>query len=245
MQSRLSAVSVTAAPPEPLTLVGLADEIAYRLRADILEGRLPLGAPLRHEQLAARFGVSRTPIREALHKLQATGLVELSPNRGAVVRTPARTELIEVYELRADLEGLACELACARASDEELGLLEGAQARLATAIDEGVRHDEASFDTVVADANGAFHGAIHRAARNGRLHATIDDLQHFFPRDSVWRAIADDPETLHAMNVGEHERIAAALRARRPAQARRAMRAHVAGAGRILLAYLDAQRFWG
>jgi DNA-binding GntR family transcriptional regulator len=224
-------------------MLGLADEIAYRLRADILEGRLPMGAPLRHERLAARFGVSRTPIREALRKLQATGLVEVSPNRGAVVRTPARIELIEVYELRADVEGFACELACSRASDAELDLLEGAQERLAAAI-EGVRLDEASFDTVVADANGEFHGVIHAAARNARLHATIRDLQDFFPRDSVWRAIADDPETLHAMNVGEHERIAAALRARRPAQARRAMRDHVTGAGRILLAYLDEQRFW-
>jgi DNA-binding GntR family transcriptional regulator len=236
-------VSAPAVAPEPLTVPGLADEIAYRLRTDILEGRLQLGAPLRHEQLATRFGVSRTPIREALHKLQATGLVELVPNRGAVVRTPARTELIEVYELRADLEGLACELACARASDGELDLLEDAQARLAAAI-AGFRPDGAGFDTAVADANGAFHGTIHRAARNGRLIATIRDLEQFFPRDSVWRAIADDPGTLHAMNVDQHERIAAALRARRPARARRAMREHVAGAGRIVLAYLDAQRFW-
>jgi DNA-binding GntR family transcriptional regulator len=236
---------VPAAAPEPLTIAGLADEIAYRLRADILEGRLPLGAPLRHERLAARFGVSRTPIREALRKLQATGLVEVSPNRGAVVRTPARTELIEVYELRADLEGFACELACARASGEELDALDAVQARLAAAIEGAELLDEAGFDAAVADANGAFHDAIHRAARNGRLLASIRDLQHFFPRDSVWRAIADDPETLHAMNVGEHERIAAALRARRPARARRAMRDHVSGAGRILLAYLDAQRFWG
>ena len=238
-------MSVPTIAPDPVTILGLSDEIAYRLRTDILEGRLPLGAPLRHEQLAARFGVSRTPIREALHKLQATGLVELSPNRGAVVRTPARTELIEVYELRADLEGLACELACNRASDAELGQLEDAQARLTTAIASAQRPDEARFDSAVADANGAFHGAIHRAAGNGRLHATIRDLEHFFPRDSVWRAIADDPETLHAMNIDQHERIAAALRARRPAQARRAMRDHVSGAGRILLAYLDSQRFWG
>jgi DNA-binding GntR family transcriptional regulator len=238
-------MSAPVAAPEPLSIPALADEIAYRLRADILEGRLALGAPLRHEQLAARFGVSRTPIREALHKLQATGLVELSPNRGAVVHTPRRTELIEVYELRADLEGFACELACARASDAELDALDAAQARLAAAIGGGEALGEAGFDAALANANGTFHDVIHRAARNDRLMQSIRDLQHFFPRDSVWRAIADDPETLHAMNVDEHERIAAELRARRPARARRAMRDHVGGAGRILLAYLDRQRFWG
>jgi DNA-binding GntR family transcriptional regulator len=229
--------------PEPVAIRSLADEIAYRLRADILDGRIPLGAPLRHEQLAARFGVSRTPIREALRKLQALNLVEVEPNRGAIVRTPARAELLEVYELRADLEGFACELACARAADRELDALELAQAQMAAALRGGL--DDAGFDAAVAEANGAFHGTIHRAAGNRRLLTTIRDLQHFFPRDSVWRAIAHDPARLHAMNISEHERIAAALRARRPAQARRAMREHVGGAGEVLLAHLDAQRFWG
>jgi DNA-binding GntR family transcriptional regulator len=229
--------------PEPVATTSLADEIAYRLRADILDGRLALGAPLRHEQLAARFGVSRTPIREALRKLQALNLVEVEPNRGAIVRTPARGELVEVYELRADLEGFACELACARAPDHELDALEVAQAQMAAALRAGL--DDAGFDAAVADANGAFHGTIHRAAGNRRLLGAIRDLQHFFPRDSVWRAIADDPARLHAMNITEHERIAGALRARRPADARRAMRQHVIGAGEVLLAYLDAQQFWG
>ena len=229
--------------PEPVATTSLADEIAYRLRADILDGRLALGAPLRHEELAARFGVSRTPIREALRQLHALNLVDVVPNRGAVVRTPARSELVEVYELRADLEGFACELACARATERELEALEVAQVRMAAALQGGL--DEAGFDAAVADANGAFHGTIHRAAGNGRLLRTVRDLQQFFPRDSVWRAIADDPARLHAMNITEHERIAAALRARRPAQARRAMREHVSGAGEVLLAYLDAQRFWG
>jgi DNA-binding GntR family transcriptional regulator len=186
-------MSAPVAQPERLSIPGLADEIAYRLRADILEGRLALGAPLRHEQLAARFGVSRTPIREALHKLQATGLVELAPNRGAVVRTPQRTELIEVYELRADLEGFACELACRRASDAELDGLDAAQAQLAAAVGGAGTLDDARFDAAIAEANGAFHDLVHRAARNGRLTQSIRGLQHFFPRDSVWRAVADDP----------------------------------------------------
>ena len=243
MQHRLASVSAPAAAPEPVATTSLADEIAYRLRADILDGRLPLGAPLRHEELATRFGVSRTPIREALRQLHALNLVDVVPNRGAVVRTPARAELLEVYELRADLEGFACELACARAADAELDALDAAQARMAAALRGGL--DDAGFDAAVADANGAFHATIHRAAGNDRLLRTIRDLQHFFPRDSVWRAIADDPARLHAMNIEEHERIAASLRARGPAEARRAMRAHVSGAGEALLAYLDAQRFWG
>src|ERR1044072_7350248 len=95
----------------------------------------PPPAPrLQHEELAARFGVSRTPIREALRQLQALNLVELAPNRGATVRTPSRAELVEVYELRAEMEGFACALACDRASTEELDELERTQERLTEAV---------------------------------------------------------------------------------------------------------------
>ena len=222
---------------------GLSDEIAFLLRAEILDGKLPLGSRLQHEELATRFGVSRTPIREALHKLQALNLVVVAPNRGATVRVPSRTELAEVYELRADLEGLACELACERASDADLTEMDRAQARLTEVIDSPGQGDS-EFDAAVSRWNAAFHGIVQRGAGNRRLAETIEQLQSFFPRDSVWRAIANDRAALVALNVTEHEAIAAALRAREPARARRAMAEHIAGAGAILLGYLDAQRFW-
>src|SRR5882757_3109746 len=96
----------------------LADEIAFRLEAAILARELLPGAKLRQEELCQRFGVSRTPVREALRKLQAQRLVVMVPNRGAAVRLPTRKEVEEVYDLRAELEAFACELACQRAGPE-------------------------------------------------------------------------------------------------------------------------------
>jgi DNA-binding GntR family transcriptional regulator len=170
--------------------------------------------------------------------------VVVTPNRGATVRVPTRKDLEEVYELRADLEGFACELACARASDSELAELDRAQNRLAEAVTTTAKLADADLDAAVTRWNTAFHSGIHRASGNSRLAESIEHLQGFFPRDSVWRALVNDETALVTMNVTEHEAIAAALRARQAAVARHAMQAHVTTAGRILIAYLDDQRFW-
>jgi DNA-binding GntR family transcriptional regulator len=241
MQSKLDHMR----PPDPpVTGTALAEVIAFRLRAEILDGKLPPGARLRHEELATRFGVSRTPIREALRQLQALNLVAVEANRGATVRVPSRTELAEVYELRAELEGWACELACARASETDLDALDEAQARLAEAIGSIDELDDAALDAALTRWNSAFHAGIYQAAGNSRLAQAIEHLEGFFPRDSVWRAVANDEAARLAMNIAEHDAITAALRARDAAGARRAMRSHVTNAGAILLGYLDQQRFW-
>jgi DNA-binding GntR family transcriptional regulator len=229
---------------EPIVVSGLADEIAYRLRAEILDGKLPSGARLQHEELATRFGVSRTPIREALRQLQALNLVVVSPNRGATVRVLSRAELQEGYELRAELEGFACELACQRASESELSELEQAQARLAEAVVRVKEMQEIEFDASIAQWNNVFHACIYNAAGNRQLGKCIEQLQHLFPHDSVWRAIIDDPAAFLRMNVEEHVAIAAALRSRDSVSARNAMRDHVRGAGKILIAHLDKRDFW-
>ena len=92
----------------------LVDELAATIQARVLNGEIPTGTRLRQESLAAEFGVSRTPVREALRKLQANGIVEVQPHRGALVRRPSAREVREAYEVRAELEGLAASLAASR-----------------------------------------------------------------------------------------------------------------------------------
>ena len=91
---------------EQITVTSLADEIAFRIQAAILAGDHRPGTHLSQDELCERFGVSRTPVREALRKLQAKHLVVLVPNKGATVRAPSRTELIDVYNVRAEARGL-------------------------------------------------------------------------------------------------------------------------------------------
>jgi len=234
---------------ERVLVTGLADEIAFRIQAAILDGEYPPGTHLQQDELCARFGVSRTPVREALRKLQATNLVDLVPNRGATVRIPSRKELVEVYALRAELEGFACQLAAPTVGPDALDELDRAQAEMerATAqLDAGDLRpeDEAAFNSRVTVANVRFHVAIHGLADNARLARTIEELQVYFPKDYVWRAIRDSPDA-HVLSIDEHEQIRTALQARNSKVARRAMTAHIEHAGRLLIAYLDRHRFWG
>ena len=106
----------------------LVDRLAATIQARVLSGEFASGSRLRQESLATEFGVSRTPVREALRKLQAAGIVQLEPRRGARVRGPSAREVREAYEVRAELEGLAAALAAARIRDDELRRLRDAQA---------------------------------------------------------------------------------------------------------------------
>src|SRR5512133_3409237 len=106
-----------------------ADEIGAALERAILFGELPPGTMLRQEQLAEQYGVSRTPIREALRRLDALGRVVCRPSRGVRVRAPSRDELRQTIGARAALEGAAAELAATRITPEQLARLEQAEER--------------------------------------------------------------------------------------------------------------------
>jgi DNA-binding GntR family transcriptional regulator len=225
----------------------LADEIAHRLQRDILDGRIALGERLAQDELCARFEVSRTPIREALTKLQGSGLVSLRPNRGAIVRTAPRGEVQEVYELRAELEGFAAERAATRIDAIGLRRLGRAQADLVAAVsglDPAIADADTERTATVGAANDAFHDVVLEAADNRALQRDVLRLRCCFPKDHVTEALRSVNELL-ALNVGEHEFLEAALAAGDGAGARRAMTDHVAHAGRLLLEYLDDRRFWG
>src|SRR5207247_5010792 len=97
-----------------------ADDIARVVEESIVSGELEPGTVLRQEQLSEQFNVSRTPIREALRRLAALGLVSFVPNRGVRVRTISREELHEAFMVRAELEALATEVAAAKVTPEDL-----------------------------------------------------------------------------------------------------------------------------
>src|SRR5690242_16536666 len=106
-----------------------ADDIALVIEEAIVSGELEPGTVLRQEQLSEQFNVSRTPVREALRRLAALGLVSFVPNRGVRVRTLSRDELHEAFLVRAALEAVATEAAAAAMTDDDLAQLEECERR--------------------------------------------------------------------------------------------------------------------
>jgi DNA-binding GntR family transcriptional regulator len=204
----------------------LVDRLAATIRSRVLAGEIPTGSWLRQESLAAQFGVSRTPVREALRKLQATGLVQLEPNRGAVVRGLTEREIREAYEVRAELEGLAAELACERIREPELE-------RLREAV-ELFRHSSRRKIEAWVRANDQFHQIIQETAGNERLRATIGDLHLSFPRN-LTSIVLQESSRLLDENVEQHGEILAAIERHDPAGARGAMIGHVHHAGELIV----------
>ena len=224
----------------------LVDKLAAALQARVLSGELPSGTRLRQEALAAEFGVSRTPVREALRKLQASGLVELRPNKGALVRGLSAREIRDAYEVRAALEGLAAELAAGRILHEELGVLHGAQAEFRRALEQteaaraaGAEPDEAEIARW-GRANDLFHQVIQEAAGNEVLLRQLEHLHRSFPRDLSRTVLAESSSLLQG-NVAEHEAVLAAIEEHDPARARAEMLRHVRNAGRLVVLRAEQQ----
>jgi DNA-binding GntR family transcriptional regulator len=215
----------------------LVDETAAAIRARIMSGEIPIGAQLRQADLAATLGVSRTPIREALRQLQAGGLIEVVPRRGAVVRVPAPWEVREAYEVRAELEGLACERAVRRITPEELDELRRTNEVL-RANERPAREQPGAAVSPTTSANDRFHTLIHQIAGNDRLARTIHDINDAFPRNVSALVLQDNPRH-RADNLAEHERIVAALESEDPELARREMRDHVLAAGEQLARWYE------
>jgi DNA-binding GntR family transcriptional regulator len=226
----------------PVTDAALVDRLAAAIEARVLSGDLPTGSRLRQETLASEFGVSRTPVREALRKLQAAGVVRVEPNRGAIVRRPTPREVREAYEVRAELEGLAAELASTRIRDAELRRLHDAQELFRhsmTALLAWKRRRDVDDDPPTAAhddwirGNDLFHVVIQEAAGNDRLRATLGDLHSSFPRDLTWIVLGESSRLLEE-NVAQHAAILEAIEARDPARARAAMVEHVRRAGELV-----------
>jgi len=211
--------------------------VADHLRTDILEGRLRAGEWLRQERLAQELGVSQMPVREALKQLAAEGLVEHEPYRGARVVAFTLEDIEDLYACRAFIEGMAARTAAQRISDEELAELN----RIRRAM-EKCRVPEELRD--YRELNRRFHGLVVESSRRSYLVRTLAQLWSAFPT-MLWGNFPgvaatsapdrDEPDTV------EHAEITAALEARDPDRAERAVRNHIATAGRALVAAVRAK----
>lgn len=148
--------------------VGVLD----RLRVLILEGEYRPDERLVEEHLAERLGVSRTPVRQALTMLEAEGLVEIAPNKGAVVCSFSIEDVWDIYDLRAVLEGYAARRAADRISEEEVSRLRELAEEQEGISPEKVPDREEAIRRMV-EVNQRFHGTIVEASRNGRLGKLI------------------------------------------------------------------------
>jgi DNA-binding GntR family transcriptional regulator len=209
--------------------VGLASDLAYEaLLADILAGTIPPGDRIREEEVAERVGTSRTPVREALRRLHAEGLVELPPHRGAIVQ-PTMYELDELFEIRALLEGYGAERAAARRTDADLAAMLEVCERMEAVVAAGV--DVAELTPL----NMAFHRQVQGAAGTARLLGMLPGLMVSPLVREIFRHYTPAELT---RSMAQHREVVDALAARDGAWAKSVMCAHLY-AGRAALQRLQ------
>ncbi len=203
----------------------LHERLVAGIRDIILRGEIADGAKVPEAALCARFGVSRTPLREALKALATEGLLTLRPNRGAVVAPLDAAGLAEVFEAKEALERFIGLHAATRATAEDLRALEVLHAELAGA---------AGTPDLYSEINAAFHHRLAGAARNGQVQQIYASLQAQVRR--ARHAVNHDPARI-AASLAEHEGIMAALRIRAPLDLAERLATHNTATARAILAH--------
>ncbi len=207
--------------PEPTQIPrqSLHDALTPNLRGMILDGDLKPGDKIPEKQLCERFGVSRTPLREALKVLAAEGLIELLPQRGAVVATISEDDMRELFPIMAALEALAGELACEHASDAGIRRVQALHDQMVKAYRLG---REANYLRL----NRLVHEAIFALAGNDTLTAMY---QQILTRIHSYRFIVRKSKAHWKNAVEDHEEIMGALAARDKRKLSRLLRKHITG----------------
>ncbi|MCK0197639.1 GntR family transcriptional regulator [Ancylobacter sp. 6x-1] len=194
-----------------------AEELRVQIADEITRGQLPPGTTLDETALAARFGVSRTPVREAIRELAASGLVDTRPHRGAVVARPSLERLKAMFEVMAELEALCAGLCATRITPPERHALEMLHAEMGDLMRQG------DF-TAYRERNEAFHAAIHAGAHNDYLAELASGTRH---RLSPFRRAQIGALGRLALSHQEHERVVTAILRGDREGAGQAMREHI------------------
>jgi len=195
----------------------LRDVVFNTLRQAIIKGELKPGEKLLEIALADQLGVSRTPVREAIRKLELEGLVVMVPRKGATVAGITKKHLMDVLEIRRALEELAIELACERISAEKLAELKAIEKCIKDAKD-----SDDSFE--LSDLDEKFHEIIYSGTNNPRLIQMLANL-----REQMYRYRLEYIRALDKRQklVSEHNRIVKALETKNPEMGRKAIRDHI------------------
>lgn len=209
-------MSITTTTPTSDVLGDRAEAAAQhyrRIRADILDGAFPTGSVLHETALTDRYGVSRTPIREALARLEHDGLLDRAP-RGYRVRSGTPEDVLDIYEARIALEAVAAANAATRRTELELARLEGVHADASAADDLAVGRR----------LNSAWHEELWSAAHNGTVRSLLTRLT---AQLRIYDSHRTEDQSDLAQSQAEHEQIMDALRRRDPDAARTAITAHL------------------
>jgi DNA-binding GntR family transcriptional regulator len=191
----------------------LADQVKDRLLQDILSGAYPPDSRIVETRVARALGTSQAPVREALRGLEALGLVEIAPFRGARVRRPSAPELLEAYAVRAELESLGARLGVPRMTDADLAELEGLGEEMQRAAQAGDRHE-------VAVTDAKFHARLLTLSGNATLERVWRSLEPYSRTymtllapgaDAHWTADLH-PSILRALRTRDAEQVVLALR---------------------------------
>jgi DNA-binding GntR family transcriptional regulator len=208
-----------AEPPSPQAV----DRVYATLRQGILDGTYAPGARLGEADLAVALGVSRTPVREALRRLGSEGLLSTRPNKGARVRTWTTSELSDISDLRALLEGHAARQAASRVTAADIAAMADLVTRMETAAADGTAAD---ID-LITELNREFHGAVIAASGNALLPGLMHSLLHVPVISRTYRHYSPDRMR---QSMRQHRELVDALRAGDPAWAEAVMRVHVLSA---------------
>ncbi|WP_214106143.1 GntR family transcriptional regulator [Acrocarpospora catenulata] len=212
----------------------LSDQLVAVLQRRVISGEVPIGAWLRHEALAEEFGVSRTPVREALRILADQGFVSIVPNRGARVNGLSGHDIREIGQVRGELEGLAAALACDRINDDQTKRMTQSWDAFRESLDESQDVQTERW----MRANDEFHSVILEAAGNHHLTLTIGVLRRRLPHNISFATYAGNSRLIKK-NLAEHEAIAKAILEQDHELARRLMSEHIRNSNEAIAHWVD------
>lgn len=236
--------------PASLAHTKLIDDIADQIYEKIVAGEYAPGSQLKQELLARHFAVSRTPIREALSRLEAKGIIRQAQRRSAVVHVPSAREIVEIYQVRAELEGLATQLAVKWISDQQLAQLRilhddfvravrSLKVTPGTSSGRKTAHDQKRWEKASerwAEVNEIFHKTICDSSKNRYLAKLIQELSAGYARNILISSARKMSRFRVDANIKWHEKVLKALEERDPDAARLAMTQHILEASEIVSA---------